>query len=476
MVRVGAGVRLRKRRAWQRGLELDVDLGERGGCVREVVRVGEPDRRGGHAVDLGAQVGRTPATSNGSSDEQPQTGRAGRVAAVPCALASAASSGSQPTAAAEQPERDGLHRRPSVGERQRLGPAPDRPRCGRATDRAIETSPGRPCSGCGRHRRGVERIGVDAGGGQAGRGGIGAAGGPQPARHVVGQATGVVHTTRRRPPPPGRGCARGCRRGTGRRRGGGARRPTRWSGSEQEVALGHGELAGRVLLDESPSTVTVNVSGSTRDRRAARRCSTMSALVRPTAVLDGTTRCAARAARPARPRPQPATRTRSTSRPAVRPNAPNIGRGSTGCGVGIDALASPIAPHAITPPLTTTCGRTPKNRGSYSTRSASLPGSIEPISPLEPVRDRRADRVLGDVALGPLVVGPTVAGQRPAATLHDVRGLPGADDHLTDPAHGLGVRADHRDGARCRAARPRRRSSRAGCGSPRTPGPRARTD
>ena len=31
--------------------------------------------------------------------------------------------------------------------------------------------------------------------------------------------------------------------------------------------------------------------------------------------------------------------------------APNIGRGSTGCGVGIDALASPIAAHAIMPPL-----------------------------------------------------------------------------------------------------------------------------
>ena len=60
--------------------------------------------------------------------------------------------------------------------------------------------------------------------------------------------------------------------------------------------------------------------------------------------------------------------------------APNIGRGSTGCGVGIDALASPIAAHAIMPPLITACGRTPKNAGSHSTRSASLPTSTEPIS------------------------------------------------------------------------------------------------
>ena len=64
--------------------------------------------------------------------------------------------------------------------------------------------------------------------------------------------------------------------------------------------------------------------------------------------------------------------------------APNIGRGSTGCGVGIDALASPIAAQAIMPPLITACGRTPKNAGSHSTRSASLPTSTEPISRSRP--------------------------------------------------------------------------------------------
>ena len=46
--------------------------------------------------------------------------------------------------------------------------------------------------------------------------------------------------------------------------------------------------------------------------------------------------------------------------------------------MGIDALASPIAAQATNPPLSTACGRTPKNAGCHSTRSASLPGSTEP--------------------------------------------------------------------------------------------------
>ncbi len=62
------------------------------------------------------------------------------------------------------------------------------------------------------------------------------------------------------------------------------------------------------------------------------------------------------------------------------PKAPNIGRKWTGCGVGIDALGSPIAAAAIMPPLRINDGLTPKNAGRHSTRSASLPGSIEPTS------------------------------------------------------------------------------------------------
>ncbi len=59
-------------------------------------------------------------------------------------------------------------------------------------------------------------------------------------------------------------------------------------------------------------------------------------------------------------------------------SATSAGRISTGCGVGIDAFGSPRAAHTMAPDLRTTDGRTPKNLGSHSTRSASLPGSIDP--------------------------------------------------------------------------------------------------
>ena len=66
------------------------------------------------------------------------------------------------------------------------------------------------------------------------------------------------------------------------------------------------------------------------------------------------------------------------------PKLPNIGRYSTGCGVGMEALGSPIALQAMNPPFTIISGFTPKNAGFQSTRSASLPGSIEPISAAMP--------------------------------------------------------------------------------------------
>ena len=63
------------------------------------------------------------------------------------------------------------------------------------------------------------------------------------------------------------------------------------------------------------------------------------------------------------------------------------------------------------------------------------------------LRDGRVDGVFGDVAFGAGVVGFAVAGQGAALGLHLVGGLPGADDHLADAAHGLAVAADHADGA-----------------------------
>ena len=46
----------------------------------------------------------------------------------------------------------------------------------------------------------------------------------------------------------------------------------------------------------------------------------------------------------------------------------------------MDALASPITLHAMKPPLTIISGFTPNIAGFHSTRSASLPGSIDPTS------------------------------------------------------------------------------------------------
>ena len=71
--------------------------------------------------------------------------------------------------------------------------------------------------------------------------------------------------------------------------------------------------------------------------------------------------------------------------------------------------------QAIMPPLITSSGFTPKKAGFHSTRSASLPVSIEPTSCDDAVGDGRIDRVLGDVALdAEVVVARAVARQRAA--------------------------------------------------------------
>ena len=64
------------------------------------------------------------------------------------------------------------------------------------------------------------------------------------------------------------------------------------------------------------------------------------------------------------------------------------------------------------------------------------------------MRDSRVDGVFGDIAANPEIV--VVSGFfRQTTTLfpHLVGGLPGADDHLADPAHGLTVAGDDRKGA-----------------------------
>ena len=64
------------------------------------------------------------------------------------------------------------------------------------------------------------------------------------------------------------------------------------------------------------------------------------------------------------------------------------------------------------------------------------------------VRDRRIDRVLGDVASNPeVVVAGGVSGQRAALPLHLVGRLPRPADHLADASHRLRVRRHDADGA-----------------------------
>src|SRR5258706_16346782 len=65
--------------------------------------------------------------------------------------------------------------------------------------------------------------------------------------------------------------------------------------------------------------------------------------------------------------------------PQAWPMAPNIGRISTGWGVGMLALGSPIWAQAMTPPLRTSSGLAPEKAGRQRTRSASLLGSMEPL-------------------------------------------------------------------------------------------------
>ena len=67
------------------------------------------------------------------------------------------------------------------------------------------------------------------------------------------------------------------------------------------------------------------------------------------------------------------------------PSAPNIGFIITGCGVGIEAFASPILAAIIIPPLITTSGFTPKRAGFQITKSANFPTSKEPMTSEVPV-------------------------------------------------------------------------------------------
>src|SRR2546429_7846995 len=136
-------------------------------------------------------------------------------------------------------------------------------------------------------------------------------------------------------------------------------------------------------VSRSPSARTTYVSGSTSIRGNA-----LLWIISRLPIERHLPTATARRARPRRRGTSWASAAFDTNVTAAvaraRPKAPNIGRESTGWGVGIDAFGSPIAAHAITPPFTTSPGLTPKNAGRQSTRSASLPSSTEPTSAARP--------------------------------------------------------------------------------------------
>ena len=128
----------------------------------------------------------------------------------------------------------------------------------------------------------------------------------------------------------------------------------------------------------------------------------MSAVVTPRVLATGTTRdCSPRS-----PTSDTGAANVSDRRAAARPAPKNIGCESTGCGVGIDALASPIGAHAIAPPFRTSRRRIAKYAGIPQHQVGELADLHRADLGVDPVRDHRADRVLGDVPAQPQVSAP----------------------------------------------------------------------
>ena len=133
----------------------------------------------------------------------------------------------------------------------------------------------------------------------------------------------------------------------------------------------------------------------------------------------------------------------------AEPKAPNIGRYIIGCGVGSEAFGSPMFAQTIKPPLSTSLGLAPKKAGSQSTRSAILPGAIEPSTWEMPAVMAGLMRDLGHVPQHAEVV---VARGRPRGVCRAPFFMVSAvwmarRPSLADAAHGLRVAADHRDRA-----------------------------
>ena len=177
------------------------------------------------------------------------------------------------------------------------------------------------------------------------------------------------------------------------------------------------------------------------------------------AALDRARAGASSAARRPSPR-RPGTRARAAPppRPRRRPGAaPAPARPAS-----VVALPSPDAPQAEIPLLSTSSGRTPANCGHHSTASASLPTSSEPTCRGEPVRDRRVDRDLGEVAQHARVVARAVLARRAPPSSRRRSAARAGRPRRSGPSPASPTRASR--SRRGRAARPRRPSSAAARG------------
>ena len=412
-------------------------------------------RSSGLLVQFGDQVER--------GRGRPRAGRRRRTARAPPRAATASirparpastrctPSGSSPssrTAADAGPVTDAVRRDP---RRLRRRPARD----GRPPRRARPDGAGRPAT---------PGQGVEDGRRPGGRARPAAARGPGPARRSAARARACARRpprrgaaqsptasagtprrpARRRPGPavasaaaqevrpsvsrsrttPGRG-GRSRARPSGRgRRPGAASRRAGAAAASIRTGSSAGPSAGRTRARARPRRrrcVTVNVSGSTSMSGSA-SLSGMSALPSRRVSATGTSRApyGEPVGEPVLERGRRDEVHRESRGAAV---APHIGRGSTGCGVGIEALASPICRPGDHAALEHQVRAHAEERRLPQHQVGELARLDRADLAVEAVRDRRADRVLGDVAAGPQVVvrGPPGAPRRPSSRARSAR-------------------------------------------------------
>ena len=172
--------------------------------------------------------------------------------------------------------------------------------------------------------------------------------------------------------------------------------------SEQEIALRHrqrrrgSQVSARRQRTPRTSAGSTSIARRRRVRHHVALAQARACCARPRrAFLQAQARAARR---------RPARRPTRTSRRAARARRANIGRYSTGSASGSTHSGRPSPRRRSCPPFSTSSGFTPKKAGFHSTRSASLPASMEPTTMGDAVRDGGIDGVLGDVAFDARVV------------------------------------------------------------------------